>query len=177
MTHMLRSLLAAAVLTGIWAGAAHADIRAFSSKVLPNRAGQVVAGFPASGVDWAIRSGRVQLFALGRDHFLLTLRVRGLIIPVMQGPICTPFGTETCFGFNPSPDLVARVVCHDEAGDPFVADTTRATTNFTPEGNGRLFDTVEIPEACFAPIVLIGGSVGPPPGFEEPSNWFAISGF
>jgi len=175
MTRILRSFLAAAVLTGAWVDAAHADIRAFSSKVLPNRAGQVVAGFPASGVDWAIRSGRVGLFALGGDRFLLTLRVRGLIIPVMEGPVCTPFGTETCFGFNPSPDLLARVVCHDESGEPFVADTTRATTNFTPEGDGLLFDRVEIPEICFAPIVLIGGSMGPPPTFEP--NWFAISGF
>jgi hypothetical protein len=161
MTQFLRSLLAAAVLTGVSAGAAHADIRAFSSKVLPNRANQVVAGFPASGADWTIRNGRVQLFAIGGDHFLLTLRVRGLIIPFL--------------GFNPSGDLLARIVCHDESGQPFVADTTRASTNFTPEGDGVLFDRVEIPDACFAPIVLIGGSVGPMG--EEPSNWFAISGF
>ena len=163
MTRILRNLLVAAVLTGVFAGTAQAGIRAFSSKVLANRADQVVAGFPASGADWAIRDGRVQLFALRGDHFLLTLRVRGLIIPFL--------------GFNPSPDLLARVVCHDESGEPFVADTTRASTNFTPEGDGRLFDSVEIPEACFAPIVLIGGSVGPPPGSETPSNWFAISGF
>ena len=163
MTHILRSLLAAAVLTGVWADAAHADIRVFSSKVLPNRAGQVVAGFPASGVDWAIRNGRVNLFALGGDRFRLTLRVRGLIIPA--------------FGFNPAGDLLARVVCHDDSGEPFVAATTRATTSFTSEGDGLLVDRVELPEACFAPIVLIGGSVGPPPGFETPSNWFAISGF
>ena len=162
MTRILRSLLAAAVLTGVWADAAQAG-RAFSSKVLANRAGQVVAGFPASGVDWSIRDGRVNLFPLGGDRFLLTLRVRGLIIPA--------------FGFNPAADLLARVVCHDESGGPFVADTTRAIANFTPEGDGLLFDRVELPEVCFAPIVLIGGSVGPPPGFETPSNWFAISGF
>ena len=176
MTRILRSFLAAAVLTGVWVDAAHADIRAFSSKILPNQAGQVVAGFPASGVDWAIRSGRVGLFALGGDRFFLTLRVRGLIIPVMEGPACIPFGTETCFGFNPSADLLARIVCHDESGAPFVADTTRASTRFTPAGDGLLFDRVVIPEVCFAPIVLIGGSRGPSPG-EVPSNWFAISGF
>ncbi len=174
-TTLLRSLLAAAVLTGVSLDAAHADIRAFSSKVLPNRAGQIVAGFPASGVDWAIGSGRVNLFALGGDRFLLTLRVRGLIIPPMEGPICIPFGTEPCFGFNPSPDLLAQVVCHDGSGEPFVAATSRATTNFTPEGDGLLIDRVELPEACFAPVVLIGGSVGP--RGEMPSSWFAISGF
>ncbi len=163
MTHMLRVLLATAVLTGVWVDAAHADSLAFSSRVLPNRAGQVVAGFPASSVDWEIRDGRVNLRALGGNSFLLTLRVRGLIIPA--------------FGFNPAADLLARVVCHDESGEPFVGDTTRASTNFTPEGDGLLVDRVELPEACFAPIVLIGGSVGPPPGFEVPSNWFAISGF
>ena len=67
------------------------------------------------------------------------------------------------------------MVCYDESGEPFVADTTRATTNFTPSGGGLLLDRVELPEACFAPIVLIGGSVGP--GGERPSSWFASSGF
>ncbi len=158
MTHLLQSLVAAAVRVGVWTDAAHANIRAFSSKVLPDPAGQVVAGFPASGVDWAIRDGRGNLFALGADRVFLTLRVRGLITPA--------------FGFNLAGDLLARVVCYDESGEPFVADTTRATTNFTPSGGGLLLDRVELPEGCFA---LIGGSVGP--GGERPSSWFASSGF
>ena len=176
MTRVFGTLFGAMLLTGAWVESANAGL-VYSSRVLANRADQVIAGEPSSGVDWQIEDGRVRIISLYGDSFLLTLRVEGLIIPVMEGPICIPFGTDTCFGFNPSPDLLARVVCHDEMGEPAVEATTHATTRFTPDGDGFLVDRIELPEPCFAPIVLIGGSVGPPPDFNSPSNWFGVSGF
>ena len=81
MTRIVGSLVAlfifALALLLASGATARAGVLAFRSNVLPNRAGQVVSGFPASGVDWAIRHGRVKLRALADDRFLLTLRVQG----------------------------------------------------------------------------------------------------
>ena len=175
MRPILRSLVVAIAFGIAGTEAAVAGGLVYSSRVLPNRANQEVAGFPASGVDWAIERGSVRIFGLRGDRFLFALRLRKLIIPRMTGPVCPP-GTDPCFGFNPSPDVLARVVCHDAAGTAAVAATTKAVA-MDADGNAFLLDVIALPDACFAPLVLIGGSRGPPPGFEEPSNWFAITGF
>ena len=134
-------------------------------------------GIQFQGPPQSSRSGRPGLSRLrGR---LRDPRRAGESLRARSGPVLPHAPGASliipAFGFNLAGDLLARVVCYDESGEPFVADTTRATTNFTPSGGGLLLDRVELPEACFAPIVLIGGSVGP--GGERPSSWFASSGF
>ena len=162
MTRIFHGLAGALLLMGVSVQSAAADKLVFSSRVLGNIANQVIAGEPSSAATWDIKKGTVKIFALGGERFLLTLAVKGLIIPAL--------------GFNPSPDVLARVVCHDENGDPSVVDQTKPA-DLSMRGNGRLADAIQLPDACFAPIVLIGGSVGPPPDFNQPSNWFAVSGF
>ena len=161
---MTRKMLMGSMLTFLLAvtgaQAASAGHLAFESRVLPNIADQVIAGELGSAVDWAIRKGDIKIFQRGGDKFSIRLRVRGLVIP---GP---PF-----FGTNPSPDFLARVFCHDSTGEVDVAATTRAAP-LSPDGNGFLADLIELPDECFAPIVLIGGSPGPPG-----RSWFAVSGF
>ena len=131
----------------------------FSANLLGNRANQVIAGFPASTVDWDIQRGRVSLVSFGSGSTLLVLRAKGLIIPVI--------------GFNPSPDILARVICHNATGTPFEAART-ATAPFESDGDAVLIAKVKIPDLCFAPIVLVTGSMDP--AGNRPGNWFAVSG-
>jgi hypothetical protein len=160
MTRIPLVLTGALFLLGITTAPALADDALFSANLRGNIADQVIAGFPASRATWDIRRGRVTLVAFGGRHAVLVARAKGLIIPAL--------------GFNPSPDFLARVVCHDQAGQPSEAARTR-TAPLSQAGNGTLIDVVELPEACFAPIVLITGSVDP--DGNRPGNWFAVSAF
>jgi hypothetical protein len=154
-------MLAGATL--LWAGAfcpSAAAAELFSASLRGNRANQVIAGFPSSTVDWNLERGQVSLHSFPSSSALLVLRVRGLIIPAI--------------GFNPSPDILARVVCHDATGTPFEAART-APAPFEPDGDAVLIAKLAISDPCFAPIVLVTGSVDP--AGNRPGNWFAVSGF
>ncbi|HXV36225.1 MAG TPA: hypothetical protein VEC18_03700 [Myxococcota bacterium] len=70
--------------------------------------------------------------------------------------------------------MLARIVCHDEAGIPAESARTRAVP-FPQSGDGRLVDVVSIERECFAPIVLLTGSVDPQG--ESPGKFFAVTGF
>jgi hypothetical protein len=160
MTKLARALTMATLLV---AGAdpreAAAD-PAYAAGLRGNVADQVIAGFPSSVATWSIERGRVTLQRLRSGMALIVVRAKGLIIPDL--------------GFNPSPDLLARVVCHDAAGVPSEAARTRAVP-FPEDGDARLSDTVSLPTECFAPIVLLTGSIDPQG--ESPGKFFAVSGF
>jgi hypothetical protein len=160
MTRLALASTLGLFLLGLTSSPALANDTLFSADLRGNIANQVIAGFPASTATWDIKRGRVTLVGFGGDRVVVVARAKGLIIPAL--------------GFNPSPDFLARVVCHDEAGAPFESARTRAFP-LSPEGNGTLFDVVELDEACFAPIVLITGSVDP--AGNRPGNWFAVSAF
>ena len=160
MRHVVSTLVGAMVL---WVGMSCPSVAAaeiFTAGLRGNRANQVIAGFPASTVDWDIERGQVSLLSSGSGRTLLVLRAKGLIIPAI--------------GFNPSPDILARVVCHDAAGTPFEAART-APAPFEPDGDAVLVAKLAIPDPCFAPIVLVTGSMDP--AGNRPGNWFAVSGF
>jgi hypothetical protein len=132
----------------------------FSAPLRGNVANQSIAGFPSSRVSWDLERGRVSLFRFGAGQAVLVVHTRGLIIPA--------------FGFNPSPDLLARLVCHDAAGTPSEAARSRAVP-FAEDGDALLIDLLSLPADCFAPIVLLTGSRDP--DGNQPGNWFAVSGF
>jgi hypothetical protein len=131
----------------------------FNADLRGNRANQVIAGFRASTVDWDIERGRVSIISFGSGRTLLTVRTKGLIIPA--------------FGFNPSPDILARVVCHNAGGTPFEAARTNPVP-FAPNGDAAFVTEIALSEPCFAPLVLLTGSVDP--AGNRPGNWFAVSG-
>ena len=160
MHHGTSVIVGAAALWAVTACPGLAAAEIFSSSLLGNRANQVIAGFAASTVDWDLDRGQVSMVSLVSGRTLLVLHVKGLIIPAL--------------GFNPSPDILARVVCHDAAGAPFEAARTKAVP-FARDGDAVLVDKVAIPDPCFAPIVLVTGSVDP--AGNRPGNWFAVSGF
>ncbi len=132
----------------------------FYAKLLGNRANQVIAGFPSSTVDWELRRGSVALLPLKSGRTRLVLHVKGLIIPAI--------------GINPAPDILARVICHDDSGTPVEAARTAAIP-FGPDGDAVLTTVVEIADPCFAPIVLVTASADP--AGNRPGNWFAVSSF
>ncbi len=160
---MRRSVLAlagAALLAGMASPRASEASELFTSTLRGNIANQVIAGFPSSVVTWDIRRGRASIFPFGSDLAAVVVRTRGLIIPAL--------------GFNPSPDLLARIVCHDAAGTPSEAARTSAVP-FPQSGDATLVDVVSLPDDCFAPIVLLTGSVDPQG--ESPGKFFAVTGF
>jgi hypothetical protein len=132
----------------------------YAAELRGNVANQVIAGFPSSVATWSIERGRVSIRQLGSGSARIKVRTKGLIIPDL--------------GFNPSPDLLARIVCHDAAGAPSEAARTR-TVPFPEDGDARLTDTVSLPEDCFAPVVLLTGSIDPQG--VSPGKFFAVSGF
>ncbi len=160
MSRVLLATCAALFFLGLASSPALANEALFSANLRGNIADQVIAGFPASRATWDIKRGRVTLLGFGERRAILLAQAKGLIIPAL--------------GFNPSPDFLARVVCHDEAGRPAEAARTKAVP-LSPAGNGTLIDVVELPAACFGPIVLITGSVDP--AGNRPGNWFAVSAF
>jgi hypothetical protein len=154
------ALVSIAVLLGMATPPVLEATESYSSTLQGNVANQVIAGFASSVVTWTIDRGDVRIFRLRSGVALVTIRTEGLIIPTL--------------GFNPSPDLLGRIVCHDSAGTASEGARTRAVP-FSPKGNARLFDTVSLPDECFAPIVLLTGSVDPQG--ESPGKFFAVSGF
>jgi hypothetical protein len=154
----LGSLVLGLVLLG-----AAAPVRAdplFSAPLRGNVANQSIAGFASSRATWELERGRVSLVRFGQGKAVVVVRTRGLIIPAL--------------GFNPSPDLLARLVCHDATGAPAEAARTD-TVPFAQDGDATLIDVVSIPAECFAPIVLLTGSRDP--DGNQPGNWFAVSAF
>jgi hypothetical protein len=197
VTRLLPGLLGTLLLLGSSIGTAAANPLVLSSQLAPVAAPdpsgtpQTIAGEPGAGTVWDVRSGSTRIFHLWGDRFLLTVRAKGLIVPLLEEPFavdpsafpfpvpnpaqCTDFGFPEgvpCFGSNPSPLFLARVVCHDEAGEASVTATT-SPAELSPEGDGKLADVISLPDVCFAPIVLVGGAR--PDG--TPGRWFAVSGF
>src|SRR5262245_66098469 len=110
---MRRVLLAlcAGALYALPAPPAAASSELFTSTLRGNIANQQIAGFAASTATWEVRRGFVSILPFGKDRALVIVGVKGLIIRAL--------------GFNPSPDLLARVVCHDHLGAPSEAPRTR----------------------------------------------------
>ena len=158
----MRSLPSLVLACGLSAAAAPAAAGGpiFSAPLRGNVADQTIAGFASSRATWDIERGRVSLFRFGEGKAAIVVHTKGLVIPAL--------------GFNPSPDLLARLVCHDAGGAPSEAARTAAVP-FAADGDAKLIDVVSLPAECFAPIVLLTGSRDP--DGNEPGNWFAVSGF
>ncbi len=190
--------VATVLLIGLSAeSAAGRDV--FRSRVVPNAppdavsgAPQTIAGEPAAGTEWAIEKGSVKLRELPGGAFRIDVKLKGLIVPVLEEPFpvdpkafpfpvpnpatCASFGFPMgvpCFGFSPVPFFLARLVCHDAAGVAEVVATT-VPAPLSAEGDGKLRETVDVPEVCFAPLLLIGGVR---PDGVTPGRWFATTGF
>lgn len=100
----------------------------------PSPVGPTLFGITPGTAPWVLDTGSVRVDRSG----LFELRVRGLVIP-----------TPPANGTNPVPTLSASLVCNG-----VVVDTTDAVP-FNSRGNARIHTTVEVPEPCLAPAVLV----------------------
>lgn len=168
--HASFALFVAALLVGVpsWSATA-ADGSIFTARILGNSLDpasggpQVIAGFSSSLSAWSIGAGQVTLFPFGKGHAVLVASVKRLVLDPA--------------GFNPSPTFEARLICHDDAGAPFLAARTKGAPmtvgvpGGAPGGNATLIDVIPVPAECFAPIVLFGGDSDLP----GPTGFFAVS--
>jgi hypothetical protein len=160
MRRVIGALWVAGALFALTAQPAAASSEVFTSTLRGNIANQQIVGFAASTATWDLRSGFVSIVPFGKDRSLVVVGVRGLIIPAL--------------GFNPSPDVLARIVCHDGVGTVSERARTR-TAPLSRQGDGTLIDVVPLPGTCFAPIVLLTGSRDPEG--QSPGKFFAVTGF
>jgi hypothetical protein len=160
MRRVLIALCAAGALCALSTRPAAASAELCTSTLRGNIANQQIVGFAASTATWDVRKGFVSILPFGEDRALVVVGVKGLIIPAL--------------GFNPSPDVLARIVCHDQVGAVSEAARTR-TAPLSRQGDGTVIDVVSLPGTCFAPIVFLTGSRDPEG--QSPGKFFAVTGF
>jgi hypothetical protein len=117
-------------------------------------------GFPGDELPWTVASAVGRLDTDGH----LTVQVRGLVFADDEEV------PPELRGINDEPTFRAAVSCTTEKGDQIVRRKV-ITQPFpaTQTGNSRIRDTVELPNPCVAPTILILA------GTED--KWFAVVGF
>jgi hypothetical protein len=117
-----------------------------------------IRGVPGGGLPWILTSGQADLHAGGQLH----VKVSGLLL-ARRAPV--PANLQ---GTIPFTQLKAIVSCLTTT-DGVAATTNVSTEPFpvTPDGDGHLNTSVELPSPCFAPIVFVTAPAG---------AWFAITG-
>jgi hypothetical protein len=117
-------------------------------------------GFPGDELPWTIASGVGRLDTDGH----LTVQVRGLVFTDDEEV------PPELRGINDEPTFRAAVSCATEEGETVVRRNV-VTEPFpaTRTGNSKIRTTVELPNPCVAPTVLILA------GSED--KWFAVVGF
>jgi len=117
-------------------------------------------GFPGDELPWTIASAVGRLDTDGH----LTIQVRGLVFT--DDEVVPP----DLRGINDEPTFRAAVSCTTEEGDSVVRRNV-VTQPFpaTRTGNSKILATVELPNPCVAPTILILA------GSED--KWFAVVGF
>jgi hypothetical protein len=149
-----------AVAFGAMAGSNSAKVLKFErmAPVVPPFTGTSVPqnpirGLNGGGVPWSIESGTGYLRADGRLH----IEVQGLIIPARgSNPIDFFRGVVNCL----TPDAPM-------AGVNLVTDPVPATD----AGDATIDATLDLPDACVAPIIFVTNGTGSAPG-----AWFATTG-
>jgi hypothetical protein len=119
-----------------------------------------VAGVPAAGLPWMIRSVRGDLDKNGE----LRIDVDGLVLAN------DPSVPASLRGTNPVPFFSAVVSCTTVSGG-VIATTNVTTLDFPatmPGGNAQIDQRLTLPHPCVAPIVMVTDPSG--------SAWFAVTG-
>jgi len=119
-----------------------------------------IRGIPGDELPWTIASAKGRLDTDGH----LTVTVRGLVFTDDEEV------PPELRGINDEESFRAVVSCLTEEGDS-VVERNVFTGPFpaTPEGDSKIRTTVELPQPCVAPTVLVLA------GSED--KWFAVVGF
>jgi len=119
-----------------------------------------IRGIPGDELPWTIARAQGRLDTDGH----LTLTIRGLVFT--DDPEVPP----ELRGINDEESFRAVVSCLTEEGETVVErNVITAPFPATPEGDARIRTTVELPQPCVAPTVLVLA------GSED--KWFAVVGF
>jgi hypothetical protein len=118
-----------------------------------------IRGVPGGGLPWVIADGRGSLKAGGK----LDINVKGLVLA--DDPAVPPALRLT----NPIPMFRAIVSCTIIDGNGAASFVNVSTDGFPADsaGNSNIDATVELPSACFAPIIFVTSPGG---------AWFAVTG-
>jgi hypothetical protein len=121
-----------------------------------------IRGVPGDELPWEIRG-----FARGRldtdGH--LSIRIRGLVFT--HDEVVPP----NLRGTNDETEFRGLVSCLSETDEETVETVNVVTDPFpaTPGGNSSIVTTIDLPESCIAPIIMVLA------GSED--KWFAVTGF
>jgi len=119
-----------------------------------------IRGVDAGGFPWVVDDGRAKLY----DDGTLKVRVRGLVID-------PDVGNDAVAGRNPVPQFRAIVSClSPDAGT--VENVRTGTFPASESGDARIEETLEVPDPCLAPVVLVAG----PEEILGADAWFAVNG-
>lgn len=122
-----------------------------------------VRGIRGGGLPWVLSEAHARLLANGEFE----VEVEGLVID----PANATAQARGIAGTNPIPFFFATLSCEDNTTAVTNVNTTPVPASSS--GDAVIDQTISLPGACFAPIVLVRGSpTGAPSG-----PWFAISGF
>jgi hypothetical protein len=118
-----------------------------------------IRGVPGGGLPWVIADGRGSLKADGK----LEIHVKGL---VLADDPSVPAALRLT---NPISMFRAIVSCMiiDGNGNPSFANVSTDGFPADSAGDSKIEATVELPSACFAPIILVTSPGG---------AWFAVTG-
>ncbi len=118
-----------------------------------------IRGVPGGGLPWVITDGRGSLKAGGK----LDIDVKGLVLA--DDPAVPPALRLT----NPVPLFRAIVSCMiiDGTGGPSFVNVSTDGFPADSAGNSKIDASVELPGACFAPIIFVTSPGG---------AWFAVTG-
>jgi hypothetical protein len=126
-----------------------------------------INGNTAPGAPWVIDDGDGRL----TDEGELNLRVRGLVLAK---------SVPNVGGTNPVPFFRAIVSCTtvDASGATEVVNIATGPFPADAQGNCRIDADIQLPDPCYAPIVLVGPApANATPGTITSGTWFAASGF
>ncbi|MBI1941435.1 MAG: hypothetical protein HYS33_08015 [Acidobacteria bacterium] len=118
-----------------------------------------IRGVPGAGLPWVISDGRGSLKAGGK----LEIHVKGLVLAD------DPAVPEALRLTNPISMFRGLVSCMiiDGSGNPSFVNVSTDGFPADSAGNSKIDATVELPGACFAPLIFVTSPGG---------AWFAITG-
>lgn len=126
--------------------------------------GGAIRGIDPGGAPWVIDEAEAKLDADGH----LKVEVEGLVLD----PEVVPTPPDGPGGTNPIPEFRAIVSCLTPGEEEhMVKNMGTGTFPASEDGDSEIEDTLDLPEACLAPIVLVAG----PAEILGSDFWFAVT--
>jgi hypothetical protein len=143
-----------------------ANNSSFESSVIGSVPALAVGGVVSGGVLWVVQTGETSVSPGGRIH----VEVHGLLIG--QGAPSNLVGTT-----GPVTMVGATLICGGAGGTPVPASGGLVTpAPLSASGNAEIDQTVNLPSACFAPVVLVRVFTSAAPLGSQLGAFIAVSG-